>query len=118
MSIINLTPSQLRKAADLQEKIAELQNELGAILGSNETTAPVVKPAKTKFSAAGIAKIKKAQKLRWAKINADKEKTAGKPVVVKGRKKGGMSAAGKAKIAAAQRLRWAKVKAAKAAKAA
>jgi len=34
MSITSLTPIQLRKAADLQEKIAALQTELAAILAS------------------------------------------------------------------------------------
>jgi hypothetical protein len=65
------------------------------------------------MTAAHIAKIRAAQKLRWAKFNAAKGKPAAKLVAVKVPKKGGMSEAGKAKIAAAQKARWAKINAAK-----
>jgi hypothetical protein len=64
MNIANLTASQLRKAADLQERVAKLQSELAAIFGSEAKTASV-KPAKKGMSAAGRAKIAAAQKLRW-----------------------------------------------------
>ncbi len=108
MSITTLTPKQLRTAADLQEKIAKLQSELAAIFGSESKAAPFksAKPAKRKLSASHLAKIRAAQKLRWAKVKAAKAKAA--PV-----KKGGMSAAGRARIVAAQKARWAAIKAAK-----
>jgi hypothetical protein len=118
MSIANLTPLQLRQAADLQEQIANLNLQLAAILGS-EIEAPVqaTKPPKRKMSPAHIAKIRAAQKLRWAKVNAAKPTTAAKPVAkVKApwfaKKKFTMSAAAKARISAAVKARWAKVKAA------
>lgn len=86
MSIINLTPVQLRKAADLKEKIAELQTQLNGLLGGESKASATVaaKPApvlvkKRTLSAAHKAKIKAAQKLRWAKYNAAKAKAA-KPV--------------------------------------
>lgn len=85
MSIINLTSQQLRKAADLQEKIAKLQSELAGLLGGDaKPAASAAKPAKKKggMSAAGRARIAAAQKLRWAKIKAAKAK-APKPAVVK-----------------------------------
>jgi len=107
-TMINLTSSQLRQAANIKDKIAALEKQLAAITGTK--AAPIAKAPKKKggMSAAGKAKIAAAQKLRWAKVKA------AKPAVVKPVKKGGMSAAGKARIAAAQKLRWAKVKAAKA----
>jgi hypothetical protein len=126
MSIANLNPSQLRKAADLQEKIAKLESELAAILGSESKPAPTVaKPAKKGgMSAAGRAKVAAAQKLRWAKIKAAKAKAdpkAAKPAskaaakpVKKAKKK--ISAEGIARIKAAQKARWEKIKAEKAAK--
>jgi len=43
MSIENLTSSQLRQAADLQEKIARLQSELASIFGQTTKAAPVTK---------------------------------------------------------------------------
>lgn len=76
MSSINqLTPAQLRKAASIKEKIASLEKQLAAIVG---TGAPVAsaKPARKKggMSAAGRARIAAAQKLRWAKVKAAKKK--------------------------------------------
>jgi len=129
MSILNLTPTQLREAAVLQEKIAQFQANLSQLLGSETVpvSAPVAKPGKRKMSATHIAKIRAAQKLRWAKVNAAKAKltvalkSSDKPIsttstqpVKKGPKK--MSAEARAKIAAAQTARWAKVRANKTAK--
>ena len=115
MNINELTPSQLRQAADLKEQIEKLQTQLDQLQGSEvaQVSSPVTKPAKRKMTAAHIAKIRAAQKLRWAKVNAAKGKPAAKPGAVKVPKKGGMSAAGRARIAAAQKARWAKVNAAK-----
>jgi len=102
-----VTAAQLRQAAGLKDRIAGLEKQLTAILGAS--TAPKsAKPGKRKMSPAHIAKIRAAQKLRWAKFHAAQARTAAKPA-----KKGGMSAAGKARIAAAQKARWAKIKAAK-----
>ena len=115
MNITELTPSQLRQAADLKEQIEKLQNQLDQLQGSEAApvSSLVTKPAKRKMTAAHIAKIRAAQKLRWAKVNAAKGKPAAKPGAVKVPKKGGMSAAGRARIAAAQKARWAKVNAVK-----
>ena len=60
------------------------------------------------MSAAGIEKIRAAQKARWAKIKGTKP--AGTPAK---KIKRTMSAAAKAKISAAAKARWAKIKAAK-----
>ena len=80
MSISNLTPAQLRQAASILEKIESLQNKLNKIHGVKAdapAAAKAAKPAKKarkKISAAGIARIRAAQKLRWAKIHAAKGK--------------------------------------------
>ena len=125
VTMLNLSSSQLRQAADLKEKIVALETELAAIFGGT-TPAPVEAagapepdeaeepptPAKRTMSPAHKAAIRAAQALRWAKHNAAKAKTAPKVA-----KKGGMSAAGRARIAAAQRARWAKVNAGKSAEA-
>jgi len=116
MSLINLTPAQLRHAADLKEKIEALQNELGHLHGAPSvaaasTPAPAGR-ARRKISAAGIARIRAAQKWRWAKVKGAAP-AAAKPAKL-GRRK--MSPAARAKIAAAARARWARVRAAKAAK--
>ena len=116
-SIHQLTASQLRKAANLKDQIASLEKQLVELLplgGSGSgTPSPLktAKPARKKISAAGIAKIRAAQKARWAKVAASK---IGKVSAAKvAPKKRTMSAAAKAKIAAAAKARWAKIKAAK-----
>jgi len=111
MSIINLTPSQLRHAAQIKEQIEKLQGELNHLSGGSSAPAKMAKPAKKKISAAGIAKIRAAQKARWAKIKEPKVVAASAPKPVA--KKRTMSAAAKAKISEAAKARWAKIKAAK-----
>jgi len=109
MSLLNLSVQTLRKAADLKEKIAGLQKQLAAILGSSTKSIAAKAPKKKRgMSAAGRAKVAAAQKARWAKVHAAKAKPAAKPVK-KARKK--MSAAVKAKLSAMAKARWAKVKA-------
>ena len=129
--MINLTPQQLRKAADIQERIQLLQQELGQLLGGSEVAAVEApgKPTQRKMSAAGRAAISAAAKARWAKIKAEKAPrrrkmsaqglaniragvakrmaAQGKAVQKPTRK---MSAAGLANIRAAQKARWAKAK--------
>jgi hypothetical protein len=115
MSIINLTPSQLRHAAQILEQIEKLQGELNHLAGGTapvKAAKPVANPPKKKggMSAAGKARIAAAQRARWAKIKAAKPAVqAAKPA----KKKFTMSAAAKAKISAAAKARWAKIKAAK-----
>jgi hypothetical protein len=117
-SITNLTPTQLRQAANLKDQIATLEKQLSQLLGS--PFKPASKPAaklaaapkkKGGMSAAGRARIAAAQKARWAKVKGTKP--AAKPAVSPApKKRGGMSAEGRARIAAAAKARWAKVKAA------
>jgi hypothetical protein len=137
MSMIHLTSTQLRQAADLKDQIANLQTQLATVFGGQETpspvetaksvTNPVVKPVVAKkrgMSAAGKARVVAAQKARWAKIKAAKTSIAptAKPVAKAGGvakpagRKGKISPEGMARIIAATKARWAKVKAAKAAK--
>ena len=107
--MINITARQLRKAADLQEKVQLLQNELNAILGSGELATAVETGAtqKRKFSAATRAKMRASQRARWADKN---ETPAATPDEREKKKKGKMSAEGLANIRAAQQARWAKQK--------
>lgn len=74
-SISDLTVAQLRTAANLKERIAALQKQLAALLGTAKPTA-AAKPAKKKrnMSAAARARIAAAQKARWAKVRAEKKK--------------------------------------------
>jgi Mn-dependent DtxR family transcriptional regulator len=107
-SIIDLTPQQLRRAANLKEKMAALETELSRILGAPAQAQHDKAPRKKgKMSAAGRANIVAAQKARWAKI---KGKTPSvKPVK---KTKGKISAAGRKRLAQLAKARWAKIKAA------
>lgn len=71
MSIDNLTPTQLRHAASLMERIAKLRRKLDHI-NDGKAGRPGPKPGRRRrtFSAAGIARIRAAQKARWAKFHA------------------------------------------------
>jgi hypothetical protein len=104
----NLSAQQLRRAADIQEKIAALQDELSQYLGGSISSRTPARRGKRRMSAAGRARIIAAQKARWAKVNAAKGPATSSPKT----KKRKMSAAAKAKIAAAARARWARAKAA------
>jgi hypothetical protein len=105
--LASLSSKQLRRAADLKDKIQSLENELGRILGASIKPVTAVAPKKKrKMSAAGRAKIAAAARARWAKVKG--RKSVEKPVK-KARRK--MSAAGRAKIAAAARARWKTAKA-------
>ena len=104
MNLLSLASHQLRKAADLVEKIEKLKNELSATLSSSEV-ANEAKKIKRKMSDAGRLAIAAAQKARWAKTKVE---SFAKPAKAKRK----MSAAERAKIAAAAKKRWAKAKAA------
>ena len=116
MSIIShLSAEQLRKAADIVEKIAALESQLAVVLESPDSvTQPYYldpEPKRRRMTPAKRAKIIAEQNARWAKARADRERTV--KAEAKPAKKRGMSAAGKARVAAAQKARWAKINAAK-----
>jgi len=111
-SLNQLSVSDLRKAANLKERIEALEKKLSHLLGSAskvESAPAVVTRKKRGMSAAGRARIVAAQKARWAKIKSAKGGAKSKPA----KKKRGMSPEGRARIIAAQKARWAKVKAGK-----
>ena len=111
-TLITLSPSSLRKAADLQEKILELQRELGQLLGDSVPTIIVEEPEmaprakKRKLSAAGLAAIRAGVKKRMAGKHGN---DANGSVVPKAKRK--LSAAAKAAMSLAAKLRWKKAKA-------
>lgn len=108
ISLSSLSTAQLRRAADLKDKIEALNQELASILGGSVSVSAKAPKRKGGMSAAGRARVAAAQRARWAKVKA------AKPAAKAPAKKSKMSAAARAKIAAAQKARWAKVKAAKA----
>src|SRR5580692_10786095 len=101
-SIINLSVSQLRNAANLKEKIESFEKELHRILGAPaKTISPSAPKKKFTMSAAAKAKISAAAKARWAKVK-------GKKSAPKAKSK--MSPAARKKLSALAKARWAKIK--------
>ncbi len=73
-SLTTLSPAELRKAANIQEKIQKLQKKLSQLLGgevsaaAKATEAPKAKRKRSrKMSAAAKAKMARLMKARWAK---------------------------------------------------
>jgi hypothetical protein len=70
---MNISSSQLRRAADIQDKIESLQGELNTLLGNGSQNSGDSKPTtrkRRKMSAAARAKIAAAARARWAKVRA------------------------------------------------
>lgn len=107
MDTVNLTAQQLRQAADLQERIESLQNQLRQLLGEKQGQSPASPAAKGRrtISAAGIERIRAAQRARWAKAKRAQGRGAA-PAKLRRR----ISAAGRARLAALAKARWAKAK--------
>jgi hypothetical protein len=111
MDILNLTPAQLKHAANIKEQIIALEGELQSILGGSRHAGNGAAPSpsrtrRNRMSAAGRARIIAAQKARWAKFKS------GRGARAKSTGTRTLNAAARAKIAAAARARWAKAKAA------
>lgn len=106
MNLLSLASHELRRAANIVDKIEELKKELSAVIGSSSVTTKAPR-RKHRMSDAGRLAIAAAQKLRWAKA---KVKSVAKPAEKLAKRT--MSAAARAKIAAAAKARWAKAKAA------
>jgi hypothetical protein len=132
MNITDVTPKQLRKAANVQEKIQSLQHELNQILG-HEVPTPLTgtaRKSKRRMSAAGRRAIGAGARARWAKIKGTKPKRkmsakglanirAGVAKRMKNkwsqattRPKRRISAAGRARLSALAKERWKNAKAA------
>jgi len=116
----------IEKALHIRKQIEALKSSLTGILGGEQVGngkvakrrgrppkpgsvgSPTVKDGRRgKRSAATIAKMKAAQKARWAKKNGTIP--AAEPVAKTGKKRT-MSPEGRARIAAAQKARWARLK--------
>ncbi len=64
MELLQLSPAQLRRAADLKEQIAELEGEMEAILGGSQVTSPGQKVHWTQ-TPAGKARLARSMRNSW-----------------------------------------------------
>jgi len=65
--IENLSATQLRRAAQLKDKIGKLQSQLSKLLGAPASKSQRAPGKRRRMSAAARAKIAAAQRARWAK---------------------------------------------------
>ena len=93
MDIATIVAELKAERDQLDRAITALEHLTGS---SNRASRP---RTRRRTSAKGLARIRAAQKARWAKVRGQKK--AGKRT---------MSASARRKIAAAQRARWAKLK--------
>jgi hypothetical protein len=70
MNLLDLTSQQLKRAAAIEDTMAELAKELTKILGNSRTGAATKK--RRTMSASARRKIAAAQKARWAKMRGNK----------------------------------------------
>jgi hypothetical protein len=111
MNLLDLTVSQLKRAAAIKEQIEALNKELRAILGASALSGAVPKTSGG-MSAAVKKKIAAAQKARWANLRRAKSAALSvKPAATA--KKKTMSPAAKAKLSAKLKAYWAAKKAGK-----
>ncbi len=110
-TLSGLTQQQLRKAADLKERILSLQSELDSILGAAGEKAGSQAPArrgKRNLSAAGRAALSAAAKDRWAKFRGERSARSSNQEPRSKRRK--MSAAVRKSLSEKLRARWAQAK--------
>jgi hypothetical protein len=70
MSIIReLTPQQLRQAADLREQIMSLQDQLNQLIGASDELSAPAPVKKRRLSPEGLANIRAGVRRRWANAN-------------------------------------------------
>ena len=96
--MITTTPRQLRKAADIQEKIQSLQKELSQLLNPPAERASRAH-RKRRLSAQGLANLRAGVRRRMAAT----AKTVRKP-------KRKLGAAGRTRLAALAKASWVKAK--------
>ena len=107
--LAKLSVQQLKRAVEIKQAIAALEQELGQLLGAEQTVAALApRSRKRKMSAAAKARISAAQTARWAE-----RKKAATPGIVAPKKKGTISPEGRARIIAGNRARWARYNAEK-----
>src|SRR5438067_900633 len=105
MNILDLTPTQLKRAAAVKEHIERLNKELRDILGvsGNYGVASTKKPT---MSTSVKKRIAPAQKARWANVRRDKSTTTSSTRPTANAKKK-MSPATRAKLSRKLKAYWA-----------
>jgi hypothetical protein len=108
LPLINLSAEQLRRAAEIKEQIDSLERELEDLLGTeSEPIGSGSGGPRRRTSAATIARMRAAQRARWAGIRGE---TAASPKPHK--RKIRRSATVRARLSQIAKARWKKARAA------
>jgi hypothetical protein len=110
MNLLDLTISQLKRAAAIKEQIDALNKELGSILSVSTNSGPGSKK-KRSMSYSARKRIAAAQRARWAKVQVAKPATRSVEPAAQSKKKT-VSRATKAKLSAKLKAYWKAKKAA------
>jgi hypothetical protein len=105
MNLIDLTISDLKRAAAIKEQIEGLNKELRSILGVPATTRAAPKKKRT-MTAAMKKQLAAAQKARWANLRRANPATPSVKTTAKAKKKR-VSPATRAKLSAKLKAYWA-----------
>jgi hypothetical protein len=111
MNLIDMTVSQLKRAAAIKEQVEKLTKELASIVGMPAKSGTAPSTHRT-MGAAVRKKIAAAQKARWAKIHGAKPATRSVKPAGPAKKKT-MSPAVRAKLSAKLKAYWAAKRTAK-----
>jgi hypothetical protein len=104
MNILDLTPTQLKRAATIKEQVEKLNKELHGILGVS-TNSIGASPKNRTMSASVKKKIAATQKARWVNLRRAKSVTGSTQPAATVKKK--MSPAIRAKLSAKLKAYWA-----------
>jgi hypothetical protein len=105
MELRDLTPSQLKRAAAIKERIEALNQEIDRIFGAQARPGAAARKKRT-MSASVKKKIAAAQKVRWAKIQGSGSAAGPGRRSAKAKKKK-VSSATRAKLRARLKAYWA-----------
>jgi hypothetical protein len=106
MELSQLTAAQLRQAADLKERIIELERELASILGGPETAAPSQKLHWTQTTA-GRARLARSLRRSWRNRRHSPQKAAA-PSAKRKKLHWTQTPEGRIKMDKIRRMRWQK----------
>ena len=105
MDLLQLTPAQLRQAASLKERIAELEGELESLLGISATATPSRKLHWTQ-TPAGRARLARSVRRSWRTRHRSLKPTVTSPARTGKKLHWTQTPAGRAKLARSVRRSW------------
>jgi len=105
MELLQISPAQLRKAANLKERLEELQRELESVLGTSATSSGSTKVHWTQ-TAAGRARLARSIRRSWRNRRSSSKRTATQAFGSGKKPHWTQTPAGRARIAKLMKKSW------------